>query len=49
VIRLLVHRLLLLCIGAFVAMAALERAEPTPPPLLIRADYQRCVQFTPGH
>lgn len=47
-IRLLIHRLLLVCIGGVLVMGALEQADPAPPPLLVRADFPICVTVKPS-
>jgi hypothetical protein len=46
-IRLFAERLLLVCIGGLLAMGALQQVDPTPPPLLVRADYPVCVTVRP--
>lgn len=42
-IRLLVHRLLLVCLACILTLGVLERFNPTPPPLLVHADYEECA------
>lgn len=47
-VRLLLDRLLLVVIGCAVVLALAHQAAPEPKPLLIHADYQRCVTFKPA-
>lgn len=45
---LLARNLLLLVVLALVVVGALERVDPTPPPMLVRADYPVCVTVKPA-
>lgn len=48
VIRLLLEQFGLMALALAAILAAAETLDPTPPTLLVQADYQRCIPIKPG-
>jgi hypothetical protein len=47
-LRMLIDRLLWVVLGCSIVFAAAHSVRPEPKPLLIHADYQRCISVRPA-